>query len=91
MPEDASWGGEPAAALLDDYLNPERWDVYTVDNANALIATGRMIPKVDGEIYVYRKFWGEKDTPLMMVYADLLATDDDRCCEAAERIVKLIG
>lgn len=72
MPENVSWGGEPAAALLDDYLQPERWDVYVSDNANALIATGRMIPKADGEIYVYRKFWDEAGTPPVVVYADLL-------------------
>lgn len=91
MPENVSWGGEPAAALLDDYLQPERWDVYTADNANALIATGRMIPKADGEIYVYRKFWDEAGTPPVVVYADLLAMGNDRCREAAERIIKVIG
>lgn len=91
MPENVSWGGEPAAALLDDYLQPERWDVYVSDNANALIATGRMIPKADGEIYVYRKFWDEAGNPPVVVYADLLAMDNDRCREAAERIIKVIG
>lgn len=91
MPENVSWGGEPAAALLDDYLQPERWDVYVSDNANALIATGRMIPKADGEIYVYRKFWDEAGTPPVVVYADLLAMGNDRCREAAERIIKVIG
>ena len=91
LPETVSWGGEPAAALLDDYLQPERWDIYTADNANALIASGRMIPKADGEIYVYRKFWNEAGTPPVVVYADLLAMDNDRCHEAAERILKVIG
>ena len=91
LPETVSWGGEPAAALLDDYLRPERWDVYVADNANALIATGRMIPKADGEIYVYRKFWDEAGTPPVVVYADLLSIDNDRCREAAARIVKVIG
>lgn len=91
MPENVSWGGEPAAALLDDYLQPERWDVYVSDNANALIVTGRMIPKADGEIYVYRKFWDEAGTPPVVVYADLLAMGNDRCREAAERIIKVIG
>lgn len=86
LPENVSWGGEPAAALLDNYLRPERWDVYTADNANALITTGRMIPKADGEIYVYRRFWDEAGTPPVVVYADLMAVDNDRCREAAERI-----
>ena len=90
LPENVSWGGEPATALMDDYLQPERWDVYTTDNANSLIATGRMIPKADGEIYVSRKFWEEAGTPPIVVYADLLAMDDDRCREAAERIREMI-
>ncbi|MBO4307864.1 MAG: winged helix-turn-helix transcriptional regulator [Bacteroidales bacterium] len=90
LTETLSWGGEPAAALLDGYLRPERWDIYTADNANALIATGRMIPAPQGEIFVYKRFWQSEGTPLLVVYADLLATEDDRCREAAERIKSLL-
>lgn len=90
LPEGVCWGGEPAAALTDGYLQPERWDMYITDSANALIATGRMIPNADGEIYVYRKFWKETGTPLAVVYADLLAIDDDRSHEAAERIKLMV-
>ena len=49
-----------------------------------------MIPKQDGEIYVYKKFWTEEETPMLVIYADLLATEDDRCREVAERIKPLI-
>ena len=90
LPETLSWGGEPAAALQDHFLFPERWDVYTADNANGLIATGRMIPNPQGEIFVYKRFWKENGTPLLVVYADLLATKDDRCLEMAERLRLLI-
>ena len=90
LPETLCWGGEPAAALLDRYLQPERWDIYTADNADTLIATGRMIPAPQGEIYVYKRFWQSEGTPLMVVYADLLASKDDRCREAAERIKPLL-
>ena len=86
LPKTLSWGGEPAAALMDGYLRPERWDIYTEDNANALIATGRMIPDPQGEIYVYKRVWQTDDTPLLVMYADLMATEDDRCREAAERL-----
>lgn len=86
MPGGLSWGGEPAVALQDGFLQPERWDIYTADNANALIATARMIPDPQGEIFVYKCFWSSEGTPLLVVYADLLATGDDRCREAAERI-----
>ena len=84
--DDASWGGEPAAFLADGFLQPENWDIYVRENANSLIATGRMIPDPEGEIFVYKQFWKGSGVPLAVVYADLLSTDDDRCKEAAERI-----
>lgn len=90
LPNSLSWSGEPAAALLEGYLTPQRWDIYTADTANPLISTGRMIPDPKGDIFVYRKFWKEQGTPLLIIYADLLATQDDRCREAAERIKPLI-
>lgn len=90
LPSTLSWGGEPAAALTDGYIAPERWDIYTADNANALISTARMIPSPQGEIFVYKRFWKTEGTPPLIVYADLLATNDDRCREAAERIKQLI-
>ena len=90
LPETLSWGGEPAAALQDHFLFPERWDVYAADNANGLIATGRMIPNPQGEIFVYKRFWQENGTPILVVYADLVATNDDRCLEMAKRLKPLI-
>lgn len=90
MPPQARWGGEPAAFLIDGYLCPQRWDVYVEESADCLIATGRMIPDPEGEIYVYRKFWTGEDIPKLVVYADLLSTGDDRCVEAAGRIKTLI-
>ena len=85
LPGTLSWGGEPAAALQDHFLFPERWDVYAADNANGLIATGHMIPNPQGEIFVYKRFWQENRTPILVVYADLVATNDDRCRETAKR------
>lgn len=90
LPPTLSWGGEPAAVLLDNYLTPQQWTIYAADTPNDLIATGRMIPKADGEIFVYQKFWQEEQAPLLVIYADLLATEDDRCREAAERIRPLL-
>ena len=45
-----------------------------------------MIPAPQGEIYVYKRFWQTEGTPLLVMYADLMATEDDRCREAAERL-----
>ena len=86
LPSNCHRGGEPAAALLDAYIQPGEWEVYVPDNANALITTGRMIPAPQGEIFVYKRFWSGDEMPLLVVYADLLATEDDRCREAAERL-----
>lgn len=83
LPEDAAWGGEAAVSLETGSLSPERWDVYVDQSPNQLIATGRMIPKKDGRIFVYRKFWQGVNVPDIVVYADLIATNDDRCAEAA--------
>ena len=90
LPQQLHWGGEAAAALRDHYIQPERWDIYTNDNANALIATAKMIPDATGEIYVYKRFWQEAEMPMLLIYADLLAMEDDRLKEVAERIKPLI-
>ena len=90
LPLSCAWGGEPASAMQDNYLEPGRWDVYVAENANALITTGRMIPCAQGEIYVYKRFWHTDETPLLVVYADLLGSGDDRNKEAAERIRLLL-
>ena len=90
LPVSCAWGGEPAAALQDGYLQPAEWSIYAADNANALISTGRMIPNPQGEIAVYKRFWSTDEMPLLVVYADLLATEDDRCIEAANRIKPLL-
>lgn len=90
LPKTLNWGGEPAAALLTHCLQPGHWVIYTSDNANSLIATGRMIPDSKGEICVYKKFWQGQGIPLLVVYADLIASENDRCSEAAELIKPLI-
>lgn len=90
LPDTLCWSGEPAAALQDGYILPQRWDIYTSETADALIATARMIPDPQGEIFVYQKFWKKNGIPPLIVYADLLATGDDRCREAAERLKSLI-
>lgn len=86
LPDTLCWGGEPAAALRGEPIQPGRWDIYTADNADTLIATGRMIPNPQGEIFVYTKFWKSTETPAMVVYADLMCTDDPRCREIAEHL-----
>lgn len=90
LPQGICWGGEPAASLLTEYIRPGKWTVYVPDKADALISTGRMVPDENGEIYVYKKFWLSEGVPPMVVYADLLAMNEDRCTETADRIKELL-
>ena len=90
LPQGICWGGEPAACLLTEYIRPEKWTVYVPDKADALISTGRMVPDENGEIYVYKKFWLSEGVPPIVVYADLLAMNEDRCTETADRIKELL-
>lgn len=90
LPQGINWGGEPAACLLTDYIRPERWDIYVPEKADNLISTGRMIPDKNGEIYVYRKFWLSEGIPPLVVYSDLIAMNEDRCKEAADKIMEIL-
>ncbi|MBQ0081542.1 MAG: hypothetical protein KBS95_08365 [Alistipes sp.] len=90
LPRGICWGGEPVACLLTEYIRPEKWTIYVPDKADALISTGRMVPDKNGEIYVYKKFWLSEGVPPMVVYADLLAMNEDRCTETADRIRELL-
>ena len=48
----------------------------------------RLLPQENGPVEVYKKFWhhpSETNTaPLVLVYADLIATGDARCLETAD-------
>jgi len=86
LPETAFWSGEAAISMETDLIQPERWDIYVKESPNNLIATGRMIPDAKGEIFAYKAFWCDGNISNLLVYADLLATKDDRCKEIAGRI-----
>jgi len=91
-PGETVWGGEPAAEMITNYLNPEILTIYTEQNSAALIPKWKLIPDVNGNVALYEKFWNDPEidkltyTPLLLVYADLMITDDPRCIETAEMI-----
>ena len=91
--EDYVWGGEPAAEKLTRYLNPGTLTLYT-NNTQPFFATWRLLPKKEGPIKVYRKFWTDTKwdeqqlAPPLLVYVDLMLTDEPRCIETAEIIYK---
>lgn len=91
------WGGEPAGDLLTNYLRPEGLTLYTTETRNELIKNYRLIPDDNGNVKVFQKFWNEeKDitnpqnndgiAPPLLVYADLINTNDRRCAETAQKI-----
>ena len=89
--EDILWGGEPAADLLTNYLNPEKLTIYTTKTTKELMIDFDFYPDENGQIAVFQKFWnfpGENQNaiPPVLVYADLINTNDSRCIETARLI-----
>ena len=89
--ENTLWGGEPAADILTNYLHPTLFTIYTTLNTNTLIRNQYLFPIENGQVEVYEKFWefqgdNQKTAPPLIVYADLLNTDDNRNIETANII-----
>lgn len=88
--EKTVWGGEPAADMLTNYLAPAVWTLYTREAKSELIKTWKLVPSPEGKVQVYEKFWEnspiKKVAPEVLVYADLMLTNDPRCIEAAQII-----
>ena len=85
------WGGEPAGELLTDYLEPEILLLYTNEKTK-LVRDWTLIPNEQGILRTYEKFWKDDEpdghiyTPPLLVYADLMLTNDPRCNETAKII-----
>ncbi len=98
----ALWGGEPAGALMTDYLHPGELTIYA-DRVPTLLAAQHKFLK-DSQpghttvVEVRRRFWrftgdarNTSVVPPILVYADLLATGDARCIETAKMIYQADG
>lgn len=86
-------GGEPAAEVLTDYLQPGRITLYTEKVPGRLIADYGLDRDDRGPIEFRRRFWPfdydwehPELVPPVLIYADLLATDEARCVETAKII-----
>lgn len=84
------WGAEPAADLLTNYLNPGMFTLYTEETKKKLMVNYGLMPDKEGELFIYQKFWKNGETgptaPPILVYADLIMTNDKRCIETANII-----
>ena len=88
LPQGMSWGGDCGANIIDGYLIPGSYEIYSSVPATSLLATGK-VSNTQGEIKVYSKFWKEDDSrtaPLLIIYADLMGSGDSRCIDAAQRL-----
>lgn len=94
---DALWGGEPAAAMLTDYLRPGELTLYTEKMPSLLAARQKFMKEAEpghkAVVEVRKRFWNFPDdathsnmVPPLLIYADLLATGDARCIETAKLI-----
>jgi len=102
-PFGACWGGEVGAALLTKYLKPQAATIYAEGNTTRLQARFGLRRDPTGEVEILRKFWKlpdivpmEQVAPALLIYADLVASMDDRNIETAELvyeryIARLVG
>lgn len=92
------WSGEPAAALVTEYLNPEKFSMFTDLPKLEIIKELKLLPDANGEITIYKPFWLESNTmervsnymnnqntvhPLI-IYAQLIYSGNSRNLETAQ-------
>ncbi len=88
------WGGESAGEILTKYLNAQVLTIYTDRAKTTWMKDWKLIPQKDAKLQVYQKFWNDINVallqiaPYLLVYTDLVLTDDPRCIETAEIIYK---
>jgi len=93
-PLQAIWGGEVAAWQMTHYLQPQVATIYTTtDYLDQMLLENKLRKDMDGNTEVLQVFWnravfqdrGDVVHPIL-VYADLLATGDQRNIETARKI-----
>jgi hypothetical protein len=93
-PLKAQWGGEVAAERLTQYLQPQIITIYTTpQQLNQLLAENRLRKDETGDVEILKKFWKlpemwkyEDLVHPILIYADLLATGNERNIETAKMI-----
>jgi hypothetical protein len=88
---DIEWSGEPGAALLTNYLNPEKFSLFTNLDKIDLIQKAGLLPENQGNITIYKPFWNEnsinnKTVHPLLIYAQLMHDGNDRNVETAKII-----
>lgn len=91
LPGKTFWGAEPAGNLLTGYLRPAVLTFYTQEPKAELIKKYRLVPDPKGNVILCKQFWEQDQqdsttVPPLLVYADLINTNDQRCIETAQKI-----
>jgi hypothetical protein len=90
----AQWGGEVAAAKLTQYLQPQILTIYTMpQELNQFLTENRLRKDQTGDVEILKKFWKPPEiwqhedlVHPILIYADLLATGNERNIETAKMI-----
>lgn len=87
LPDGVYWGGECGAFLLNQFMTPGGFEIYSSLSTKDLVSHGLFVPDPKGNIMVYKRFW-ENDAPIhpILLYADLINNNDGRSLEAADRL-----
>lgn len=97
---EARWGGEPAAALMTDYIRPEVFTLYSDAPPRGLAQRLQVVPDEAGPIELFSRFWSEAAilghtpetdapvVPALLAYADLIASGVQRNLEVARGLVE---
>ncbi len=93
-PLNAQWGGEIAAERLTQYLQPQIITIYTTpQHLNQLLAENRLRKDEPGDVEILKRFWKPPEmwqykdlVHPILIYADLLATGNERNIETAKMI-----
>ncbi len=95
LPTNSLWGSESATALIHSYLRPGRLTIYTRAPVQEMVKALKLIPDDEGDVELLRAFWHPSFdrtvdsyslTPILLTYADLLLSGEDRNWEAAQQI-----
>ena len=85
------WAGEPAAALLTNYINPEEFSLFTNLDKTEIIKKAGLLPNKNGNINIFKPFWKVEDSdfstvPPLLIYAQLMYNGNSRNIETAKLI-----
>ncbi len=88
---DLKWGGEVAAFQITRFMNAGAVTFYGDKVPTQLLIDLKLRPDPEGNVEILKRFWAFDDArpglvPDILIYADLLATGDARCLEAAQQL-----